>query len=99
MKVVEIKSVDNVCCPFCDQVVLVNDGESEPKECPHTLLIATDMGIEFCSDSLDAESLEEQADESSWDDVVSKIDNPKAVLIKLYEGAPGFLGAYYLFAK
>lgn len=99
MKVIETKPDENVCCPFCNQIVLLNDGESGPEECPHTLLIATDEGIEYCSDTLDAESLEELADESSWDEIISEIDNSKAILIKMYEGAPGFFGAYYLFEE
>jgi hypothetical protein len=99
VKVVEIKPDENVCCPICNQIVLTNDGESSPEECPHTLLIATDEGIEFCSDALDAELLEQQADDSSWDEVISSLDNPKAILIKMYDGAPSFFGAYYLFVE
>lgn len=97
MKIVEVKPDESVCCPFCEHIVFLNDGENEPEVCPHTLLIATDLGIAYCSDVLDAESLEEQADESSWDDVVCEIDNPSAILIMMYEEAPEFFGAYYLF--
>lgn len=99
MKIIEINANENVCCPICNQIIMANDGESSPEECPHTLLIATDGGIEFCAESLDAELLEEQADDSTWDDVISESDNPKAILIKIYEGAPSFFGAYFLFEE
>ena len=99
MKIVEVKADENVCCPFCNQIVLKNDGESQPKECPHTLLIATDYGVEFCSDKFDSESLEEKTEELSWDDAISEIDIPKAVLVKIYAPAPSFFGAYYLFEE
>ncbi len=99
MKIFEVKSDENICCPFCNQIVLVNDGESAPDECPHTLLIATDMGIEYCSGTLDTEKLEEQADDSSWDQVLSEMDYSETTLIKMYEGAPGFFGAYYMFQE
>ncbi|WP_136809593.1 hypothetical protein [Desulfosediminicola flagellatus] len=99
MKIFEVKPDESVYCPFCEHVVFLNDGESEPEVCPHTLLIATDLGIAFCSDTLDAESLEDEAAESSWADVVSEIDKPEAVLIEMYEEAPEFFGAFYLFEE
>ncbi len=99
MKVVEIKQEENVWCPVCNHIVFTADGESEPDGCSHTLLIATDEGIEFCAGVLDEESLENKAEESSWDEVILGIGNPKATLIKLYDGAPSFMGAYYLFEE
>jgi hypothetical protein len=99
MRVIEVKANENVCCPICNKIILANDGESSPQECPHTLLIATDEGIDFCADAFNADALEEIADESSWDDAISDIDKPKAILIKMYEDAPSFFGAYFLFEK
>ena len=99
MQVIELKANEKVFCPFCKQVILDNDNESAPEECPHTLLIATDEGIEFCREEIDAERLEEQAEESSFDDSISELDRPKAVLIKMYEGGPSFFGSYFLFEK
>ncbi len=43
--------------------------ESAPEECPYTLLIATDEGIEFCADVLDAELLEEHAEDNEGHEV------------------------------
>jgi|GEM_PF-6678043 len=97
MQVIEIKADEEVVCPFCKQIILSNDGESEPEECPHTVLIATDDGIEFCREEIGAEELEELAEESSLDDVISDLDRPKAILIKMYEDAPSFFGSYFLF--
>jgi hypothetical protein len=98
LKVTEISPNDNVCCPICNQIIMTNDGESGPEECPHTLLIATDYGIEFCSDALEQELLEEKAEDSSWDEAISEIVNPNAILLKMYQGAPSFFGSYFLFA-
>ncbi|WP_051305692.1 hypothetical protein [Desulfogranum mediterraneum] len=97
MKIYKVDSAENICCPFCDKVVLSNESESEPEECQHTLLIATDEGVEYHADHFDIEELEEKTEELSWDEAISAVDNPKAVLIKTYAPAPSSFGAYYLF--
>lgn len=97
MKIVEDKSNNDICCPFCNKVVFSYDGDSEPQECPHTLLIATDEGVEFHNDKIDIDALENKAEEHSWDDVLSELDYQNAILIKSYESAPSSFGAYYLF--
>jgi len=99
VKITEINEEDDVCCPICNKIILAKEGESGPEECPHTLLIATDYGLEFCSDALDQELLEEKAEDVSWDEVISGIDITKAILIKTYQGAPSFFGSYFLFEE
>jgi hypothetical protein len=97
MQVFELKADEEVVCPFCKQIILSNDDDSEPEECPHVLLIATDEGIEYCRGEINEEMLEEQAEESTFDEVISALDRPKAVLIKMYAGGPAFFGSYFLF--
>lgn len=98
MKVIEIRDDETVCCPVCNQVILANDGKSSPQECPHTLLIAHDEGIEFCAKEINAEALEVLTEDASWDDVISNLDRPGAIFIKMYQGAPSFFGSYFLFS-
>jgi len=99
VEIIEINDGEPICCPICSQVILASDGESSPEECPHTVLMATDMGIDFCDDSIDCVALEDLAEDDSWDDILSDLDRPKAILIKTYQGAPSFFGAYFLFEE
>ena len=99
METIEVKHNEKIICPFCNKLILANDGESPVEECPHTLIIATDEGIEFCSEKLNQEDLEEQAEEDSWDEVIGKIEYPGAKQIKCYAPAPSFFGAYFVFAQ
>jgi len=99
MKVIEKKYDENICCPFCQQIVAENEKSNELVECPHTLLITTDFGVLFGNDKLGVEMLEEENDESGWGAAVANFVDPRVVLIKTYQPAPSFSGAYYLFKR
>ena len=99
MKVVEFNEETTVLCPICKQVILENDEESAPEPCPHTLVIATDVGIEYSSEKIDTDELEELADDSTYDEALSKIERPRATLIKMYQKAPSYFGSYFLFEE
>ena len=99
MKVIEKKYDENICCPFCQQVVAGNRKSQGLAECPHTLLITTDCGVQFGNDKLGVEMLEEESDDRGWDAAVANFVDPSLVLIKTYQPAPSFFGAYYLFKR
>ena len=99
MKVIEKKYDENICCPFCQQVVVANEKSHELVECPHTLLISTDCGVQFEKDRLSVEMLKEESDDQGWDAAVANFVHSSLVLIKTYQPAPLFFGAYYLFKR
>lgn len=99
MKVIEKKYNENICCPFCQQVVAENMKTDDLVECPHTLLITTDFGVKFGNDNLGVEMLVEENCDSGWDGEDTNFLDPAVVLIKTYQPAPSFSGAYYLFKR
>ena len=98
MEIIEVGHAEKINCPFCNQLILENDGKRPPEKCPHTLIIATDVGVEFCSGKLDQDALEDQTEDDSWDEITDKIDYPGAKKIKCYAPAPSLFGAYFVFA-
>ena len=100
MKVHEVESNKNVVCPFCNAVI-VDVVEIGPYEsCPHTILVATDDGIEEADEKLiDLEALENKIEEEdlNYDEAISALEIPNTVLLKQYQPAPSFYGAYHLF--
>ena len=99
MKVIEKRYDENICCPFCQQVVVENEKSHILAECSHTLLISTDYGVQFGNDTLGVEMLEEESDAQGWDAAVGNFVTSSLVLIKTYQPAPSFFGAYYLFKR
>lgn len=99
MKVIEKRYNENICCPFCQQVVAEHMKTDELVECPHTLLITTDFGVKFGNDTLSLDLLEEDHPDSEWDVDGEHFLDPAVVLIKSYQPAPSFSGAYFLFKR
>lgn len=75
-------------CPFCGHKT-VWEGGSSP--CEHTLFIATDYGLDYCSGKIKKSALKKEAEESGWDGATDELDYDEYVKFALYLG--GF-GAY-----
>lgn len=92
MQRVELSSYrDPLYCPFCGNKTI---GERKISPCEHTLFIATDEGLEYCSERLDRNELENQAEDSSWDEATDGLDYPDSLKFAIYIPAPSFFGSY-----
>ena len=92
MKRIEIANEEAIRCPQCGGNPL---GDGGINTCSHTLFVATDEGLEFCSDKLDINELEQNALEVGWDEATDKIEYPGSVKYAVYQPAPSFFGAYF----
>jgi hypothetical protein len=97
MKKVEINGWDGVKihCPFCGALAWSEEGMTS---CPHTLYHAGDEGFEMVHNLLNLEEEYEDQDDLSLDEFTDEMDVPNAVKFAIYQGAPGFFGAYTAFA-
>lgn len=93
MKVMERNSKEAVRCPFCSQSISVKRRKN--RVCQHTMVVSNDKGVEFENRNFSMTSLQQ---ESQLNDDGRGFE-PNIVMIKTYEPAPSFFGAYYLFKK
>ena len=96
MKKIEIQYDKPIICPVCESKVL--DG-TILELCPHVLLMATDEGLEFCSEKLDKQAIDKMASDISWDTATDKINFSEAVKYAKYQSAPSHFGVYFIFEK
>lgn len=76
-------------CPFCGHKTLRARGISP---CEHTLYIATDESLEYCSELINKKALLKLKEkEEGWDWATDKLEYDESVKFALYTG--GF-GAY-----
>lgn len=93
MQKVEFDDFDHpLHCPFCGHKTLWEGGSSP---CEHTLYIATDYGLDYCSKRIKKGPLVKEAEESGWDEATDELEYDESVKFTLYLG--GF-GAYVGYA-
>ncbi len=83
-------------CPFCGQRTIGDDEGVSP--CEHTLFIAVDEGLEYCSDQIKKEALVESGDYEGWDEATDQLQYPQSIKFALYNPPPSFHGVYIGYA-
>ena len=96
MQRVELQSnVGSLHCPFCGKRTIGQEGVTP---CKHTLFVATDEGLEYCSKKVDGATLITQAAKSNWDKATDGLDYPESIKFAIFVPAPSFLGSYIGYA-
>ncbi len=112
MNSIEIKSNENVVCPFCNQITVdVNAEESIINLCQHLVYAATDASLDYRSDIIN-DLFDIKPEEENFDLTLNDItDHPKfdqifnegklkdLIQYESYEPAPSFFGAYFGFIQ
>ena len=78
-------------CPFCGRETIAEEGISP---CEHTLFIATDEVLPYCSDRVKKRSLVKQAEEEGWDGATDELEYDDSVKFALYVGGSGAYVGY-----
>ena len=103
MKTEEIDSEKAITCPYCGALVIPDDSDEENTlmACPHTVIIATDEGLEYARDHVDIEALEQYLEDEDlgWDEGLAEMKNTGDHLRRRYQSAPSFFGVYVLFSE
>lgn len=73
-------------CPFCGHETIAEEAISP---CEHTLFIATDETLEYCSELIKKRTLIKKADELGWDEATDELKHDDAVKFALYMGGSG----------
>lgn len=103
MIITEIDYEKEICCPFCSQTVIPKDSEEDATltPCPHTMIIAHDEGIEYATENVNIERIENMVDDEdfTWEEGLEKLDHIGSHLLTRYMPAPSFFGVYALFSN
>ena len=92
MQRVELDGYDSpLHCPFCGNETI---GEEAISPCEHTLFIATDETLEYCSERIRKKSLIKKADELGWDEATDELQHDDSVKFALYMGGSGAYVGY-----
>jgi len=98
----EIEYGKTIFCPICNKSVIPDEAEEEASitPCPHTVIIATDEGIEYGNDQVDIITIEEMEDneELCWGEGLEKLACIGGYLLTRYQPPPSFFGIYVLFS-
>ena len=78
-------------CPFCGHMTIA---ENRTSPCEHTLCIATDETLEYCSERIKRNSLVRRARELGWDETTDKLKYDDSVKFALYIGGFGVYVCY-----
>lgn len=108
MKSIEIKSEENVICPFCQQITVdINSEDAEVIPCKHLVYAATDVSLEFRSEiinrlfGIDSKedkcelTLSDLTDHPDFENIFNEGELKDLIQYESYEPAPSFMGAYY----
>jgi len=82
-------------CPFCGKETI---GEAKVSSCKHTLFVAVDEGLEYCSKQIERDILEKEAETDGWDKATDKFSYPESVKFAIYQAPPSFMGQYIGYA-
>ena len=82
-------------CPFCGRKTI---GEEKISSCEHTLFVAVDEGLEYCSKRIDRSVLERRAEKAGWDKATDKFSYPESIKFAIYQAPPIFMGLYIGYA-
>lgn len=97
MQRVEFEHIDHpLHCPFCGQRTI--GGDEGPSPCAHTLFIATDEVLEYCSSLVNKRALLKRAEEDGWEEATDELEYPRSVKFALYFPSPSFYGTYIGYA-
>jgi hypothetical protein len=108
MKSIEIKSDENVVCPFCQQITVeINSEDPEVIPCSHLVYAATDVSLEFRSEiinrlfGIDSQeencelTLSDLMDHPEFENIFNDGELKDLIQYESYDPAPSFMGAYY----
>ena len=108
MKSIEIKSDENVICPFCQQITVnIKSDDAEVIPCKHLVFAATDVSLEFRSEiinrlfGLDPQedncelTLSEFTEHPDFENIFNDGELKDLIQFESYEPAPSFMGAYF----
>lgn len=108
MKSIEIKSDENVVCPFCQQITVdMNTEDPEVMPCVHLVYAATDVSLEYRSEIInqlfgidpevenDELGLDDLTEHPDFDKIFNEGELKDLIQYESYDPAPSFMGAYY----
>jgi len=78
-------------CPFCGQQTI---GEGVTSPCQHTIYIATDYGLDHCSERINKEALEAEGDQEGFDSATDELECEECLKFAMYSGTFGVYVGY-----
>lgn len=87
---------EDLFCPMCGAKIIDKDESvNTSKLCKHTMLIATNLGLEY----LDDHTIDENYDRVDLEDYLDELNNQIAFMFTISEPTPSEFGMYVGFKK